>query len=117
MRADAVELTADAAWYLADTLGAGAFPWVLAITPGYSAPAERNAFERRHITWLTRAGVMNAEGVVDPAVARWIRRVCRPTWWHELRFVGPGGALLRGIVARDGAGTVVALRSGGLGDW
>ena len=30
---NAVELTADAAWLVAETIGAGTFPWVLAITP------------------------------------------------------------------------------------
>ena len=37
----AVELTAEQAWFLADRLGAGSFPWVLAITQPYADAAER----------------------------------------------------------------------------
>ncbi|MDG4663180.1 ESX secretion-associated protein EspG [Mycobacterium sp. 236(2023)] len=114
MRANAVELHADAAWFLADILGAGSYPWVLAITPAYSDLSQRESFEREQTGRLTRAGVISADRVVEPGVAQWIRRVCRPTQWLELRFVGTGGAMMRGIIARDGAGTVVALRSGGL---
>lgn len=114
MRADAVELTAESAWYLADTLGAGSFPWVLAVTPPYSDHGDRARFEAAQAERLTRIGVLDADGAVDPAVARWIRSVCRPAQWLELRFVGERGAMLRGIVARDAARTVVALRSGGL---
>ena len=114
MRANAVELNADSAWFLADILGAGSYPWVLAITPAYSDLSQRGAFERDQAKRLTRAGVLTPDRVVDPSVAQWIRRVCRPTQWLELRFVGARGAMLRGIVARDASGTVVALRSGGL---
>ncbi|MFB1296203.1 ESX secretion-associated protein EspG [Mycobacterium sp. pW049] len=114
MRANAVELNADSAWFLADILGAGSYPWVLAVTPAYSDLSQRGAFERNQVERLTRAGVLTADRVIDPSVAQWIRKVCRPTQWLELRFVGARGAMLRGIVARDGSGTVVALRSGGL---
>lgn len=114
MHADAVELTAEAAWFLADTLGAGTFPWVLAITPPYSDDSQRAQFESEQAERLTRVGVMNTDGAVDAAVARWIRLVCRPTQWLELRFVGVRGAMLRGIIARDASRTVVALRSGAL---
>jgi hypothetical protein len=114
VRANAVELTTDAAWFLADVLGAGSFPWVLAITPPYGDLSQRAAFERDQTEQLTRVGIMSADAVVNPAVAQWIRLVCRPTHWLELRFVGDRGALLRGIVARNISGTVVALRSGNL---
>ncbi|MGP4057914.1 ESX secretion-associated protein EspG [Mycobacterium sp. 4D054] len=114
MHANAVELNADAAWFLADILGAGTFPWVLAITPPYSDHSQRAQFEREQFERLARLSVMTADRVIDPAVARWIRVVCRPTQWLELRFVGERGAMLRGIIARDAMRTVVALRSGGL---
>ena len=39
------ELTAEQAWFLADRLGAGGFPWVLAITQPYSDPAAKNGFD------------------------------------------------------------------------
>ena len=114
MRANAVELTAEAAWFLADVLGAGSFPWVLAITPPYSDHSQREAFEKDQAERLARMGVMTADRMVNPPIAQWIRLVCRPTQWLELRFVGNRGAMLRGIVARNASGTVVALRSGGL---
>lgn len=114
MRANAVELTAEAAWFLADVLGAGSFPWVLAITPPYSDLSQRASFEKDQTGQLSRMGVMSADRTVDPAVARWIRLVCRPTQWLELRFVGVNGAMLRGLIARTSGATVVALRSGGL---
>jgi len=78
VRANAVELTAESAWFLAEKLGAGTFPWVLAITPPYGDDAQRAQFERDRVAELTRLGVMNADGQVDPSVAQWIRSVCRP---------------------------------------
>ena len=41
---NAVELTVDHAWFIAETIGAGSFPWVLAITTPYSDAAQRSAF-------------------------------------------------------------------------
>ena len=79
MRANAVELNAGSAWFLADILGAGSYPWVLAITPAYSDLSQREAFEQDQVERLTRAGVLTPDRVVDPSVAQWIRRVCRPT--------------------------------------
>ncbi|CAA0104212.1 ESX-3 secretion-associated protein EspG3 [Mycolicibacterium vanbaalenii] len=114
MRANAVELSAEAAWFLADVLGAGSFPWVLAVTPPYSDMAQRAAFENDQVARLTRLGVMTADRVVEPSVAQWLRTVCRPGQWLELRFIAGRGAMLRGIIARDAGATVVALRSGAL---
>jgi hypothetical protein len=110
VRANAVELTADAAWFLADTLGAGTLPWVLAITPPYSESPQRAGFEAAQTDQLGRMGIM-AGAAVDPAVAQWIRLVCRAPQWLELRFVAGRGRMLRGFVARDGGRTVVALRT------
>lgn len=111
MRANAVELSAGAAWFLADILGAGSFPWVLAVTPPYSDMNQRAEFEKNQVEHLTRLGVMTGDRAVEPAVAQWVRTVCRPGRWLELRFVAGRGAMLRGIVARNAGGTVVALRS------
>jgi hypothetical protein len=113
---NAVELTVDQAWFIAETVGAGTFPWVLAITTPYTDAAERAAFGDRQSTELTRMGMMSAGGTVDSAVADWIRVVCFPDRWLDLRYVGSGqvsGAsdLLRGIVAWRGNKTVVALRN------
>lgn len=121
---NAVELTVDHAWFIAETIGAGSFPWVLAITCPYRDAAERNAFLDRQRAELSEMGLVSDAGLINPAVAEWIKVVCFPQRWLDLRYVGPakdtgeggGSELLRGIVAqRDGAGgrsiTVVALRS------
>src|SRR5271156_4893822 len=113
---NAVELTVDQAWFIAETVGAGTFPWVLAITIPYTDAGERGAFIDRQAAELTRLGMMSASGDVNPAVADWIRQVCFPDRWLDLRYVGSGqtsGAdeLLRGIIARRAAKTVVALRN------
>ncbi|MEE2853144.1 MAG: ESX secretion-associated protein EspG [Actinomycetota bacterium] len=122
---NAVELTVDHAWFIAETIGAGSFPWVLAITSPYRDAAERNAFLDRQKAELTELGLVSAAGVVNSAVAEWIKVVCFPERWLDLRYVGPakdtgagdGAELLRGVVAqRSGAPgkasiTVVALRS------
>jgi hypothetical protein len=109
--ANAVELTTESAWFLADTLGAGSLPWVLAITPPYSEPSQWAEFEVAQTETLSRIAVLTAAGTVDPAVAQWIRLVCRATQWLELRFVAGRGRMLRGLVARGGGRTVVALRT------
>jgi EspG family len=116
---NAVELTVDQAWFIAETVGAGTFPWVLAITMPYSDAAERGAFIDRQATELTRIGMVSESGAVNPAVAEWIRQVCFPDRWLDLRYVGSGQAsgadeLLRGIIARRGGETqktIVALRN------
>jgi EspG family len=110
VRANAVELTADAAWFLADSIGAGTLPWVLAITPPYSEPSQRAGFQDAQTEQLNELGVMAAD-TVDPMVSQWIRLVCRGTQWLELRFVAGRGRMLRGVVARGGGRTVVALRT------
>jgi hypothetical protein len=120
----AVELTVDHAWFIAETIGAGSFPWVLAITTPYCDAAQRDAFLERQKADLIRMGLLSADGVINPAVADWIRVVCFPDRWLDLRYLGPtpatgAGELLRGIVAqRAGTGrgpaaakTIVALRS------
>ncbi|BBW99089.1 ESX secretion-associated protein EspG [Mycolicibacterium moriokaense] len=117
MAANAVELTAEQAWFVADALGAGNFPWVLAITPPFSDHAERAEFTARLFGELTGLGVMTADGVIDPGVRQWITATCRARRWLELRFVRGSGTMLRGYVARAenrGDELTVALRSGGL---
>ncbi len=123
MAANAVELTVEQAWYLAELTGSGSFPWVLAITPPYSEPSAAGAFAADRIAELTAMGVVSAAGAVNPAVAQWIMSTCRARQWLEMRVVSAGGNMLRGVVGRgertgrgersDGR-TVVALRSGGL---
>lgn len=112
---DAVELTVESAWFIADEFAAGTFPWVLAITPPYTDASHCSAFVKRQTAELMRLGILTG-GQVAPAVRQWIHTVCCPDRWLELRYVGPGSSrdLLRGIVARRGAQTVVALRNAGL---
>jgi hypothetical protein len=111
--ANAVELTAEQAWFVADSQGVGHFPWVLAITPPYADQALRPAFDARMRDELSQLRVLTERGVL-PEVVGWIRTVCRARRWLELRFVSGRGNLLRGIVARCGDQIVVALRSGAL---
>jgi EspG family len=120
---NAVELTVDHAWFIAETIGAGTFPWVLAITTPYRDAAQREAFLERQRAELTRMGLVSQDGHISPAVADWVKVVCFPDRWLDLRYVGPArtagaaggtGELLRGIVARRAgktSKTVVALRS------
>jgi hypothetical protein len=123
---NAVELTVDHAWFIAESIGAGSFPWVLAITTPYCDAAQRNAFFERQKAELTRMGLVSEDGskagAVNPAVADWIRAVCFPDRWLDLRYIGPGaatgtGELLRGVVAQRAGTTgrppktIVALRN------
>ncbi|ORA13206.1 ESX secretion-associated protein EspG [Mycobacterium asiaticum] len=120
---NAVELTVEQAWFIAETVGAGSFPWVLAITTPYRDSAQRTEFFDRQADELTRMGLMTPGdhgAVINPAVADWIKVVCFPDRWLDLRYLGPARAdagaaqgcdMLRGIVAQRGGRTVVALRS------
>jgi hypothetical protein len=115
-QANAVELTVEQAWCIAETIGAGTFPWVLAITTPYRDAAERAAFLAAQTAELARMGMVSADGVINAAVAEWIRVVCFPQRWLDLRYVGSAAAsgrddLLRGIIARRDSKTVVALRN------
>lgn len=109
---NAVELTVDQAWFVADAIGAGTFPWVLAITPPYAENAHRAGVEATQVDSLTRSNVMYPDGEIEANVAEWIRVVCYCDQWLDLRFAGPTPSqLMRGIVARRGTQTVVALRN------
>jgi hypothetical protein len=82
----------------------------------YTDAGERGAFIDGQAAELTRMGMMTASGDVNPSVAEWIRQVCFPDRWLDLRYVGSGQApgadeLLRGIIAQRGNKTVVALRN------
>ncbi|EUA42953.1 espG family protein [Mycobacterium xenopi 3993] len=88
---NAVELTVEQAWCIAETIGAGTFPWVLAITTPYYDVAHRAAFMDQQAAELKRMGLMSPDGVVNAAVAEWIRVVCFPERWLDLRFVGRPG--------------------------
>lgn len=118
MAANAVELTVEQAWFIAEQLGCGSFPWVLAITPPYTESSVAERFTADRVDELTELGVMSEGALIDPAVAQWIRQTCRARQWLELRMVGAHGDMLRGFVARHDdrseETSVVALRSGAL---
>ena len=86
MAANAVELTVESAWFIAEESAAGSFPWVLAITPPYFDAAERGPFADRQRAALAGLGVID-DGRINPAVVDWVRTVCFPDRWLELRGV------------------------------
>ena len=110
-RYEAVEVTAHQAWFLADYLRAGMYPWKLAITGPYVDPAEREPFNAQSLAELTGAGVIDDEGRVKPSVAESIRTVCQPRQWLEWFTVISADQMLRAVLARtDPPHAVVALR-------
>lgn len=108
---EAVELTAQHAWFLADHLHAGSYPWKLAITAPYTDPSDRDAFNRQCIDELTEAGVFDVQGHVKPSVAESIRVVCQAHQWLEWLTIVDQDQILRGVLARSTPpDAVVALR-------
>ncbi|MDF2824693.1 MAG: putative DNA-binding protein [Mycobacterium sp.] len=108
---EAVEVTAHQAWFLADHLGAGTFPWKLAITAPYVDPGEREPFNERCLAELTAIGVIDEQGRVKHSVAESIRTICQATQWLEWFTVVDPDQILRGVLARMAAPeAVVALR-------
>jgi hypothetical protein len=114
---NAVELTVEQAWFIADQIGVGTFPWVLAITPPYRDAREGPLFDSVQRGALTGLDLLTADGTANADVADWIRAVCHCDQWLELRYIGHNTRsvdLMRGIIARRAGRTVVALRSGQL---
>ncbi|MCH9731953.1 MAG: ESX secretion-associated protein EspG [Actinomycetia bacterium] len=113
-RFQAVEITAQQAWFLASYLHAGAYPWKLAITAPFADPDEEKSFQGRCLAELTDAGVIDDQGQVQPSVAEAVRTVCQATQWLEwLTVVGEDpDQVLRGVLARTSSSTeaVAALR-------
>ncbi len=110
-RFEAVEVTAHQAFFLADYLGAGAYPWKLAITGAYVDPAEREPFNARCIEDLTAAGVIDSDGRVKHSVAESVRTVCKARQWLEWYTTVDADQMLRGVLARASPpDAVVALR-------
>ena len=67
---NAVELTVDHAWFIAETIGAGTFPWVLAITTPYRDAAERAAFLQRQKAELIQMGLVSEQRCRQPGGRR-----------------------------------------------
>lgn len=107
----AVEVTAQQAWFLADHLSAGSYPWKLAITAPYMDPSDRDPFNEQAMAELTEAGVIDAHGHVESSVAESVRAVCQAHQWLEWLTVIDADQILRGTLARTSPPyAVVALR-------
>lgn len=108
---EAVEVTAQQAWFLADYLNAGMYPWKLAITSPYLDPGDREAFNEQALGELTETGVIDADGRVKPSIADAVRTVCQATQWLEWMTLVAPEQVLRGVLARTSPpDVVVALR-------
>jgi EspG family len=108
---EAVEVTAQQAWFLADYLRAGSYPWMLAITAPYADPGERALFNQKCLDELVETGIVDAHGQVKPSVAQAIKTVCQPHQWLEWRTVINPEQILRGVLARTSPpDAVVSLR-------
>ena len=85
------------ACFVAESAGAGYFPWVLAITPPYAEESLRPAFEARMRAELSELGVMVADRVTAP-VTRWVTTACRdvqPLNSEKREGGGPNGDAAR----------------------
>lgn len=96
----AIEVTAQQAYFLADHLQAGSYPWMLAITIPYVDPGERAPFNQRCLDELTQSGVIDSHGHLNPVIAEAIRTVCHPRQWLEWRTIIGPDQILRGVLAR-----------------
>jgi hypothetical protein len=108
---EAVEVTAEQAWFLADYLRAGTYPWKLAITAPYVDLSEQERFNQRCTDDLTAATILDDQGRVRATVAECIRVVCRTRQWLEWLTTVDDNQILRGVLARTAPpDAVVALR-------
>lgn len=108
---EAVEVTARQAWFLADYLHAGSYPWKLAITSPYVDPSERDSFTEQCVDELTAAGVIDVRGQVRSSVAQAVKTVCQARQWLEWYTIIDADQILRGVLARSSPpDAVVALR-------
>lgn len=107
----AVEVTAAQAWFLADHLRAGSYPWKLAITTPYVDPNERDAFNERCTEDLTAQGIIDDQGQVNATLADSIRTVCQARQWFEWLTIIDEDRILRAVLARNTPpDAVVAMR-------
>lgn len=108
---EAVEVTAAQAWFLADYLNAGTYPWKLAITAPYLHPSERDSFNRQRIDELIATKILDDQRSVRPTVAHCVRTVCHPRQWLEWLTIVDKDQILRGVLVRSTlTDAVVALR-------
>jgi hypothetical protein len=104
-------MTAQQAWFLADHLRAGSYPWTLAITAPYSDPGERAGFDEKCRAELTEIGIMDEQGHVNPAIASAVVTACQPRQWLQWLTIIDSDQILRGVLARTSPpDAVVVLR-------
>lgn len=112
----AVELTIDGVLVVADRLGLGDFPTVLAIRLNIPFPELRRTVWDQVARDLAAQGVLNAHGEPHPAVADMLHTLSRSDrtlegrWWRR----DIGGEMTRFAVARRGDRHVIAVRHGDL---
>lgn len=105
----AAEMTAQQAWYLADHLRVGSYPWSLAITGPYTDPAEKTAFDEQCRSELTAAGIIDDQGEVVPVIATAIKTACQPRQWLQWLTILDKDRILRGALARTSPPDAVAV--------
>ena len=107
----AAEMTTQQAWFLADHLRAGSYPWTLAITAPYTEPGEKAAFDEQCRTELVATGLIDDDGDVVPAIAAAVKTACQPRQWLQWRTIIDQDRILRGVLARTSPpDAVVVLR-------
>lgn len=108
----AVELTVDGALVVADRLGIGDFPTVLALRLNIPFPDLQKTVWEQVARDLTAQGVLTAYGEPHPAVADMLHTLSRSDrtlegrWWRRDR----GGDMTRFAVSRRGDRHVIAVR-------
>lgn len=98
-RFPAAEMTAHQAWFLADLLRTGSYPWSLAITAPYADLGDKEGFEEACRAELTEARILDDEGNVQPAIAAAIKTACQPRQWLQWLTIIDTDRILRGVLA------------------
>jgi hypothetical protein len=112
----AAELTVDGVLVVADRLGIGDFPTVLALRLNIPFPDLRETVWEQVARDLTAQGILTAYGEPHPAVADMLHTLSRSDrtlegrWWRRDR----GGEMTRFAVSRRGDRHVIAVRHGEL---
>lgn len=104
-------LTNDSLLAVADRLRLQTLPVVLAVAPEQDSYDELAAAQRRAETDLVRAGIVDAEGGVDPEIAAALLALHRPDRELVARIY-TGREQIRVCLVRRGAGHALAVRRG-----
>ncbi|CAM5288566.1 hypothetical protein TPAU25S_02571 [Tsukamurella paurometabola] len=84
-------------------------PIVLAVHPNVYRPDDQSAVDLAVLPGLIAAGLVDADGAIDPEVARWLRALQAPAAEIALR-VFDGDSALRGAIVRHDDLVVVVFR-------